>query len=146
MWVRRQDQLVSRISAAVERRMPTKVTTEIKVIARLWMAGIGPSGIRRLRGRTRFRNTWRNVAATTYVDIAAKRNDHVDPHDWALFHLKLTTVGCSDNQYFMFCIMAIGDDTVRNCKNYLYFFLSFFFCSSAKVKVEVILFLRSRFV
>nr|GMD01021.1 unnamed protein product [Ipomoea batatas] len=44
VFERRQNQRVSRISAAVDRRIPAKIVNEINAMAREWSAGIGPSG------------------------------------------------------------------------------------------------------
>lgn len=55
---RRQNHRVSRISAAVERRIPAKMVAEIRDMARLWVAGRGPRGTGRRR-RKRERERWR---------------------------------------------------------------------------------------
>lgn len=51
---RRQNQRVSRISAAAERNIPVKMVADIRAIVRLWRAGMGPRGTGR-RQRTRER-------------------------------------------------------------------------------------------
>lgn len=56
---RRQNHRVSRISAAEERVMPAKMVKEIRAMARLWKAGMGPSGTGRPDRFTRRRVKWR---------------------------------------------------------------------------------------
>lgn len=55
---RRQDQRVSRISAAAEKMVPVKMVAEIRAMERLWSAGMGPNETGRVR-RRRSRKRWR---------------------------------------------------------------------------------------
>lgn len=63
VFVRRQNHRVSRISAAVEKSKPMKMKAEINATVRLWIAGMGPSGTRRLRLRRMERKRWRVMEA-----------------------------------------------------------------------------------
>lgn len=80
MRVRRHSQRVSLISAAAERRIPTKITAEIRAMAKLCRAGIGPRE-RPRRRRVTARRMWRETAAMTYDETAANRKNHVEAYD-----------------------------------------------------------------
>ena len=90
---------VSRISAAAERRIPTKMTAEIRAMAKLCRAGIGPRE-RPRRRRVTARRMWRETAAMMYDETAVKRKNHVEAYDWVGLQRKLTMLGCSVSQYF----------------------------------------------
>ncbi|KAL3514595.1 hypothetical protein ACH5RR_027312 [Cinchona calisaya] len=56
----RQNQLVSRISAIAEERVPAKMVRNMSVMTRLWRAGSEPSGTGLLRPM-RWRKRWRRM-------------------------------------------------------------------------------------
>lgn len=91
--VLRQNQRVSRISAAAEKRIPVKIVREIRAMKRECRAGIGPRGTGRRRRR---RNRCRIKERRMYVRIEVNRNDQVEPHDCVWLHLKFIILGCSD--------------------------------------------------
>nr|GMC99298.1 hypothetical protein CTI12_AA382470 [Ipomoea batatas] len=96
VFERRQNQRVSRISAAVDRRIPAKIVNEINAMAREWSAGIGPSGNGRRWRNNRRRNRWSTREIPTYAAMEVNTKDQVFPHDWLWLHRNPTIDGCSD--------------------------------------------------
>lgn len=56
------------------------MTAEIRAMARLCRAGMGPRERPRRRRRIA-RRTWRETAAMTYDETAVKRKNHVEAYD-----------------------------------------------------------------